>query len=49
MVDIQFLFKSRDEFVECIKRFEPQAKAFGVEIKISEVPLNPEKKKGGRK
>jgi len=49
MVDIQFLFKSRDEFVDCIERLKPQGEAFGVRRDISEIPLNPKKKKGGRK
>jgi len=49
MVDIQFLFKSRDEFVNFIRSFKAQGEAFGVEIKISEIPLNSKKKKGGRK
>jgi len=49
VVDIQFLFRSRDEFVDFIERLKPQGEAFGVRIDISEIPLNPGKKKGGRK
>jgi len=49
MVDMKFLFKSRDEVVNFIKRFKSQGEAFGVRIDISEIHLNPKNKKGGRK